>query len=227
MANFRKWKNKNYRRKRRFGRKRNYFKKGAKFNKTGYLSVQQKVASSPYSVGPGAWPAAGVTHNIFFNVNEIGNIVSYSKLFDQYRISGVKLVWNNIANPNTSGNFSYNMAIVKDIDGGTFLSYADLLQFSSCKVINVDEQKTRYTCFIKPRVRNLVDGGPATDPTKPNILARQVGSNRWLDLALTTGAAENVPHYGVKWGWNGTQPLNTVSPWTLDITYYVQFRKVR
>lgn len=220
MAKYRKWKRKN------FKRKRNYYKKGAKYTKVGYMSVAQKTPCVGTSIGPGAFPATGIVKNTSFTIDTIPNLAAYRKLFDQYRISKVKMVFTSVTNPHTSGNQSYNLSIVSDIDGGTIANYDDLLSFSSCKTYSVDEQRTRITKWITPKVQNLISGGPNIAGTK-QVLANQIGSNRWIDFGLYPDAAGNIPHYGVKWGFMGTGPLNNASFWDIDITYYLQFRQVR
>jgi len=220
MKNYKKWKRKNYK------NKRNLYKKGAKFSKVGYLSIAQKQPSVGTSIGPGAFPAGGIVKNTSFTIDTLPNLPSFTKLFDQYRISKIKMVFTSVTSPHTSGNQSYNLAVVTDVDGGTIAQYNDLLQYPGCKTYSVDEQKTRVTKWITPKIVNLISGGPDTAGTG-QVLANQLGSNRWVDFAKYPDAAGHIPHYGIKWGFMGTGPLNNASFWDIDITYYLQFRQVR
>jgi len=196
---------------------------------TGYLQIKQKVQSATFQVSPGAWPAAGIVHNIMFNLVGLPNLNSIARLFDQYRIKGVAVKFINITNPYTSGNATYDFTSSIDLDGGNIGTYSELLQCSNAKRMNAMEGRTNKTIYFQPRCANLIANSvpvqPAPVPAVPittDDVGYQLGSRGWIDLKNT-----EVPHYGLKFGFNGQIPMNALSQWTVDITLYLQFRKVR
>jgi len=205
-------------------RRRNFFKKGAKRSNTGYLSVKHKVATGVYTVPAQTWPDTTGTgqpvNTSIFQIVDLPNLGSYSKLFDQFRLTGVNVKFSNVSNPMATQNDGYNFITSTDLDGNVIGSIGEMLQCTNTKRVRVKEGSTIINRFIRPRIRNVIEG--AAPPT--NSTAFQIGSTRWCDLASPA-----IPFYGLNWAPTGVpgEVLNNDSNWNIDITYYVQFRKLR
>lgn len=211
---------------RRIGRRRNWFKKGAPRNNVGYLSVKHKLPTTSLVVGAGVWgntstaaPAQPV-YSQAFQITGLPNLTSYTKLFDQFRITGVAVKLSNTSNPLATQNDGYNIVSSIDLDGNAIGSVDELSQCSNMVRKRVKEGITIHKIFLRPRIRNIIEG--ALPPT--NSTAFQIGTNKWVDLASPA-----IPYYGLNYAPTGVPgtTLNNDSHWQVDMTFYVQFRKLR
>jgi len=99
--------------------------------KTGHLSVEQKVLSQSITLPSGPSPT-GVVEKIKFEIADIPQFATYSALFDQYRLTGVKVTLlpttNTNDNTNVGGTFIWSI----DLDGDTTITtFDDILQCSN------------------------------------------------------------------------------------------------
>lgn len=208
-------------------RNRRYMKSGTSV-RTGFLSVQQKVLDTSFTL-PGIPNPTGIIKKYSFQAADIAQWSTMSQLFDQYRINGIKLTFlpTTFSAPtqNQSGTFASSI----DLDGDNVIStFPQLLQCANCKTSpwSGTGGLTPYKkIFLRPRAHDAMiteldaTGQPASFS---NALASR---KQWIDISdrgLTT-------HYGLNVGWyfGGSGLLNEPQELQVIITYYMQFRKVR
>lgn len=171
-------------------------------------------------VGGGIWHnASGVSH--VFRLSDLPAYTEFTKLFDSYRIKGVKLefepVWNS---GNTDGPTPFATAI--DRMGLPMLTYAidtdgpnvaptsedEILQYATNKRILISGKRTIY-------IRN-----PRCELVAGNYSAAEAKAGQWLDCS-----ALDIEHYGLKY-WMPTQNVSKAVFVRVYMTYYLQFKRV-
>lgn len=208
-------------------RRRKFMRKGTSV-RTGFLSVQQKVLDTSFSL-PGGPSPTGIIKKYEFKASDIYQWPNISLLFDQYRINGVKLTFlpttYSAPTQNQSGTFASSI----DLDGdNTITTFPQLLQCSNTKTSpwSGTGGLTPYkSIFLRPRAHDAMiteldaTGQPASFS---NGLANR---KQWIDIS----DRGNTTHYGLNVGWyfGASGLLNEPQELQVIITYYVQFRKVR
>lgn len=192
--------------------------------KTGYLKVIQKVLTQEL-IPAAAYPTGHVVKR-HYEIAEIPQFMTYSSLFDQYRITGVKTTFL----PTTATNDQFNPGATFissiDLDGdNTITTFDDILQCSNSKTSPWSSAggMTPYkSVFLKPRnrdalIRDISNGVPTLSTTLGPRSA-------WIDL----GDRGSTEHYGLITGWYfGTAQLLHDIDINVVTTYYIEFRKVR
>jgi len=148
---------------------------------------------------------------IRFRLVDVPGSAEFTSLFDQYKITGVKVSFLPRGNV---GEVGTNQGIVKfftaiDYDDITALtSINDLLQYENAKTTRSTQDHSR---FLRPKVAAL-----AYQSSVGNAYMPRTG---WIDCNNTT-----VEHYGIKWA---LQQL-PVGSQTFDvkIDYYLSFKNV-
>lgn len=156
-----------------------------------------------------------------FILQQAAGYTDFTPLFDQYKISAVKLTFipwrtnstvefNSVAaGTNTIPRF----ATAIDYDDSSAPANFDVLrQYQTCKITPITQ---KHTVFLKPMYSNEVYNG-ATSAYSP--------ARGWLDCTYT-----QVPHYGLK---VGIESAGTGSPidafgFNIEAKFYLAFRSVR
>lgn len=219
-----------YRRKRRPYRKRRYRKKRTivprNLRNTGFLSTKQKTES--YVIVPsGTLTGGGHGVGFSFSLADIPQAVTFQKLFDQYRISGVAIKMMPMTSTGVTVNPSLRLLHYTDLDDANAPSlYSDVIQRSNIKDRMIPVGNVRpINSYLRPRWLNaayatsIVPGG-GTGYTLGN-------RSTWIDTV-----DDQVPHFGYKYFFNTTTnatpgglavPMNVL----FTITYYLQFKGLK
>lgn len=163
--------------------------------------------------------------SIVFELNDLNSYTEFSNLFEEYRITGVKLtfIWNKNSAQNdigaiTPGDSSFipNLYLVYDPnDVSTPASIVSLLERGDVKIRRLDRP---CKMFVRPKVAaSVYESGVTT--------AYADASKLWLSTA-----SQAVDYYGVKWavdastagiGGIGADPIGKL---TIIKTFYLQCR---
>ena len=210
-------------RRRRFTRRRR-----GPTRSTGSLTCKQKVLDTSHTIPSGPLPT-GLVIKLAFQLEDLEQWGTFSNLFDQYRVNGVKVQLLPVNNTNdaTNGGGMFCSSIDLDADS-TITTFSAMLQCSNAKTSTWSSAGglTPYkSIFLKPRIANLINTG-TTDAagnmiTSNSLLAR----GKWIDMA----DRGKTQMYGLNLGWelNNGNGLVLDQPLTFIYTYYLQFRKVR
>lgn len=219
-----------YRRKRRPYRKRRYRKKpriSRNMRNTGFLSTKQKTES--YVIVPsGTLPGGGHGVGFSFSLADIPQAVTFQKLFDQYRITGVALKMLPMTSFNTGAtNPSVRLLHYTDLDDANAPSlYSDVIQRSNLKDTMLIAGSARtVNSFVRPRWLNATY---ATSIVPGGGTGYTLGKrSQWIDTV-----DDQVPHFGKKYFFNTNTnatpgglavPINVL----FTITYYIQFKGLK
>lgn len=185
--------------------------------KTGFLKTQQKFFGSvtvPTIL-------ANSAQSLSFSIATLPNIAELQRLFDQYRITGVKLQFVQTSNTSDTTNPGMVFATSVNLDGGAVpTSFDQFLQRSNTKVTpwtSAGGNMAKRTVFLRPRYANEIYRTGVSSATA-------LGDPKsWLDMVYT-----DIPHYGLDIMWNnGTGSLNLAANVSVTWTYYLEFRKVK
>lgn len=218
-----------YRRKRRPKRRYRRRRKALiprNLRNTGFLSTKQKTES--YVIVPSGTLAGG-GHGVGFSFSlaDIPQAVTFQKLFEQYRITGVSLKLMPMTSTGVTLNPSVRLLSYTDLDDANAPSlYSDVIQQSNLKDRMIVAGDVRpITTYLRPRWLNasystsVVPGG-GTGYTLGNRSA-------WIDTV-----DDQVAHFGMKYFFNTTTnatPGGLASPMNMlyTLTYYIQFRGLK
>lgn len=215
------YKRKNVRRGRRKIGMKKYRKKPAT-KRTGFLSIQQKDFFT-YTIPAGPLPN-GHIQQLTFNIANLPNFAELSRLFDQYRICAVAGTLTPHTNTNDTINPGQSYIQSVDLDGGLVTQYDQILACSNAKQsswVTAGGMVPKKSWYCRPRFLNNI-----LQTIAPPVYSQTLGKPKaWIDLSdagLTT-------HYGMNFGWRTASPvgLNVEQVVNCNITYYLQFRKVR
>lgn len=221
-----------YRRRRRFYRKRIYRRWRRKpriqrnLRNTGFLSTKQKTES--YVIVP-AGTLAGGGHGVGFSFSlaDIPQAVTFQKLFDQYRISGVSIKLMPMTSTGVTQNPSIRLLHYTDLDDANAPSlYSDVIQRSNLKnrMLIAGDAKP-ISSYIRPR---WLSAAYATSIVPGGGTGYTLGAHKaWIDTV-----DDQVPHFGYKYFFNTTNnatPGGLVDPVNVlfTITYYLQFKGLK
>lgn len=187
---------------------------------TGQLSIKQKTFRDIILL-PAA--AGDVLVNLLtFNLDEVKN--SFPSVFDQFRINYVKCTfWNMAAVAGLPGSTNPPMLLYTsvDLDGQNVLpaTEEDMLERSNVKqrvFTGAGGNPQFHTHGVKPRTaKGIYSGGV--------LSAYGLGDRKtWLDVRSAVAA----PHYGLIYCLAFPSGLIAQSNLRINLTYYLQFRKV-
>jgi len=204
-----------------------YRSRGKTGVKTGHLKVIQKVLSQSISLPNTAQPT-GFVQKLKFEIADIPQFNTYSALFDQYRLTGVKVTLLPTTNTNDTANVGGTFIWSIDLDGDTSITtFDDILQCSNSHTSpwSTAGGMTPYKkMFVRPRTRDALvrDIDPVTNVP---VLSTALGdSHQWIDL----GDRGTTEHFGINIGWYfGNAQLVNAQELNMITTYYISFRKVR
>ncbi len=192
--------------------------------KTGFLKVIQKTLTQ-INLPSGPHPL-GIVDKYKFEIADIPQFNTYSALFDQYRLTGVKMTFLPTTNTNDTANVGGTFISSIDLDGDTTITtFDDILQCSNSKTSpwSTAGGMTPYKkVFVRPRTRDALVRDICNNVP---VLSTALGdSKQWIDL----GDRGRTEHYGFNIGWYfGNAQLNAPQELNVITTYYISFRKVR
>jgi hypothetical protein len=165
------------------------------------------------TISPTAQPLA-TFGGFAFRLSDLPFQTDFGALFDQYKLTGVKLMFIPRATDNTSlSSNAGNLMWFEDKDDSSSagLTVETFYQKMSLKLRQAANRP--FTIFIRPKC--AITG---TQSVSGNQIAQL--PNTWLDMA-----SPDALHYGIKWAWVNTNVGTT----TIDIyaTYYLQMRGVQ
>ncbi len=193
--------------------------------KTGHLAVEQKVLSQSITLAAGPQPT-GIVEKIKFEISEIPQFSTYSALFDQYRLTGVKVTLLPTTNTNDTANVGGTFIWSIDLDGDTTITtFDDILQCSNSHTSPWSSTggMTPYKkMYVRPRTRDALVRDICNNVP---VLSTALGdAAQWIDL----GDRGMTEHFGLNLGWFfGNAQLNAPQELNMITTYYIKFRKVR
>lgn len=173
-------------------------------------------------------PSSSTAYNnsFAFTLSEVRNSAELTALYDQYMITGVKIMIQLVNNPDANNslnsgsignasNFYPKLFYVRDYDD-LGVEATDTLRERNNVKVKILRPDRQITFFVKPALRNqlYLDGvTPANSPVW----------NQWLDCSAT-----NVPHYGVKFSVEFNS-VTTIQDYFIRVekVYYVKFKNSR
>lgn len=136
------------------------------------------------------------THKAYkWRMNDLPNYTEFTNLFDEYRITGVKLKFLYTGSNSNSGTVltqwsPFVYTVIDNDDAAPLAAVTDYEQYTTCKVNKLLNVPSR---FIKPKMSLAAYGGAFTSYTNMQ--------NIWVD-----SASPGVEYYGFKMGID-TNPL--------------------
>lgn len=207
-------------------RRRRYARRGTSI-RTGFLDVQQKQLRTDFVIPAGNYPT-GEIKKWNFKGADLTQWATFSSLFDQYRISGIKMTFLPVTNTadtsNQGGTFAYSV----DLDGdGLVQTMPQLLECSNSHTrpwSSAGGLRPFQTVSFAPRVHDAVITSIGVDGQPTSFSSGLANRKQWLDIS----DRGTTIHYGLITGWYfGNDQLNNDMHFNIVITYYMQFRKVR
>lgn len=162
----------------------------------------------------------------FFAMSESINYGELIALYDQYKVTGVKMTFQLMNNPDATytspntgasqiNNFYPKLWYVRDYDDVATDSISDLKQRNNvkCKILRPNQT---VSVFLKPALKCPVYLDGVTN-------AYAAEWNKWIDCTNPT-----VPYYGVKYAVDSLG-LSVAAAWSIRIEYkyYLKFKNVR
>lgn len=156
---------------------------------------------------------------MFFTLKDLANVLSYTSIYDQYRINWVDIKITYLSsNANITGvGVLPTIFSVTDNDNSTVPGNERTVRAKQgSKAFRVAENRNVMTMRVRPKAVVVVDSTTGVIP------ALQAPTNGWLDCI-----ENNVVHYGIKfWIDNVYLPIGTTTNTALqfEYTYNVSFR---
>lgn len=170
--------------------------------------------------------ASALNNSFAFTLSDVRNSGELTALYDQYMITGVKVTFQLINNPDANNymnstttlnavNYYPKLFFVRDYDDIGIEATNDLRERNNVQV-RVLRPNQVVSFFIKPAVRNQLYLDGVTTANSPVW-------KQWLDCSSST-----VPHYGCKFsidmlGFNIAQGMSV----RVEKTYYLKFKNAR
>lgn len=171
------------------------------------------------------YPTAAYNNSFSFSLSEVRGAGELTALYDQYMITGVKVTFQLINNPDANtapftnttnlSNVFPKLFYVRDYDDTGVEATNDLRERNNVQV-KVLRPNSLITVFLRPAVRNQLYLDGITAANSP--LWKQ-----WLDCSSST-----VPHYGMKFSVDFAG-FNTQSDYQVRVekTFYLKFKNAR
>lgn len=183
---------------------------------TGYLKTKQKV-SQQIAVPAGGSAELGAAFT--FKLSDLVQASEFTRLFDSYRITGVKMTMAPLTNSDITVNPSYKVMTAIDLDDDNTPTVAEMIQRSNVSIRTVTSGGNNpqvFTKFCRPRyLTQIYETGVTTG-------YGQGARKQWLDCADPA-----IPHYGIKVVWDTDPNLNYEVIWQLYFTYFIEFKSLR
>lgn len=214
----RRYNKRRYRRKTLF-RSRRIYRRYKRYKKTADKKVYsfQRTIRKNDIVGPidGALPEERTYGNIQFYLSDLPNYGEFQNLYDQYKITGVKIKFYppglNFSQPRSNGEFYYFM---DENDGNAPTSMTQIYERQNYNVKSLNDGKP-FKVFIRPAVSAAYYQSAGLTSYGPK--------RAWLDTT-----SPNVPHWALKWAWD-QEPNAQASALYMHVvcTYYLKFKNVK
>ena len=155
-----------------------------------------------------------------FQLGDIPNSSEIQVMYDQYMITGVKVGFRLIYNPDVTGNVATsiypNLYVRKDYDDNNLESATAIIQSNKSKRILLQPNRT-YSVFIRPSILTTARTSGGAEVTRPTW-------KQWLDCSQS-----DVTHLGLKWAidtMGQALPANT-RHLQIEYTYYLAAKNTR
>lgn len=207
FGDFKRLKAKPKRAKKRYTRKRYNYKKARRMA-VGNLHCFKRTKFSPNTT-----TTTDASGNLFigldYQLNDLEDHENFTRLFDSYRITGIKTTFYPITNAYTSAAQLPQIAIAADYDDSlAATNFTYMLNRAGSRVCQFNHPCQKY---ITPAVRTVV-----MDPSIVNSYGQK--RKKWLDSRDPT-----VPHYGMKIAFQGS-PSQSIT-YQIKTVYYLQFKQ--
>lgn len=204
---------------RRKGPRKGYARKARALTK--YTNVKRNLYFFKRRVAPGR--QVNLTTNpegtLQFSLDQLPGIADFTALFDQYKISGVKVDFRLILDPSAQafGSATYpNLYVRRDYDNTANETIADIAQDNRAKRYVLLPNKAR-SIYIKPALQAEYFN------TATGLTDKSPVWNKWFDCTNT-----NMKHLGLKWAIDTMGILLPQgSTMTIEFTYYLAFKNTR
>lgn len=193
----------------------------ARINKTNVHSfIRWEPQDDPTIIDCNFGSAGTSPYSRTFSLDKVANHSEFTALYDQYKITGIKIYMDYSPDVAMVGGAANSMAyfpklwIKRDYDDAATPTLTQMTESNMTKCIRFNSVRTTYSMFIKP----------ATLATMYRTsLTSAYGSqwNKWIDCNNA-----DVPHYGIKFIAQGLQSTN-LGAITLRFKYYLTFKNVR
>lgn len=171
-------------------------------------------------------PATGYSNSFAFTLSDVRNSSELTALYDQYKITGVKVTFQLLNNPDANNqlvsttttnatNFYPKLFVSRDYDDLGLETANDLRERNTTQV-RILRPNSVCSFFVRPAVRNQLYLDGVTAANSPMW-------GQWLDCSSNT-----VPHYGMKFALD-FMGVTTVQDMFIRVekTYYIQFKNAR
>jgi len=202
---------------RRFKRRsRRTFKKRSRSRKwAGYKITSIKRSINTTYTGPTASAPNGVGGANYYTLADVPNVGEFLNLFDNFRITGIKLKffppW--IDSTSTSTNIGQFYYAFDNDSAAAPTSITDLQQYPNHHSRSLNSQP--FTFFFRPRAVNLLS---------TSSVYGIAPKGQWVDTVSSSGAQ----YFGFRWWWQETGGISTYSlTMPVEQTYYLQFKGLR
>lgn len=186
----------------------------------GRIGPKQPVQYFKRTVYISGWNTAVATGDVYgalqFQLNYITNYTEFTALYDQYKITGVKVTLiprgnsSDIGTGGTTGQSVGVFSVIDRDDATAPTALTELVQYQNMRMTRSTQQHKR---FLRP--------SPVAPIYAPGGAYMVPKYNPWIDCS--TGSS--VPHYGIKYCLqqlpNGTQIYDA------KFDYYLAFKNVR
>lgn len=163
---------------------------------------------------------ASPTGALQFQLNDIPNSSEIQVMYDQYMITGVKIGFRLIYNPDVTGNVATsiypNLYFRKDYDDNNLESATAIIQSNKSKRVLLQPNRT-YNVFVRPSILTTARTSGGADVLRPVW-------KQWLDCSQS-----DVLHLGLKWAidtMGQALPANT-RHLQIEYTYYLAAKNTR
>lgn len=185
-------------------------------SRTGYLKTAQ-IFSSQIAVPAGPSPELGVAFT--FKLSDLPQNVTFSKLFDSYRINKILIKAMPLTNSSVTINPNYKVLSAIDLDDAATPTTLSIMERSNVRINLISSGgKTNQILKWSIRPRYLTQLFETTVSTGYG----QGSRSQWLDCADPT-----IPHFGLKVVFDTDPLLNAAVVWQFYITYMIEFKSLR
>jgi len=195
----------------RYSRVQRNFRSG----KMGLITTTRTLELSPVTVG-----STDVTGALEFKLNQLPNYADFGTLFDEYMITGVKIIFQ----PGFTSHAEYETAT----GGGTYINMPTIMtaiDYDDATAINKDDLLSNESSIIHApgqRVERFVKVKCSTAYWS-GATATGYGSaqRQWLD----TQGSPGVSHYGLKYVVSPGNAVTSDMKIRAFVKFYLKFRK--
>lgn len=198
-----------------------------------YSATPDLVAGAlPFTLYPINSPAnpSSFPYSLAFTFNDIGNVTEFSNLFDRYMITGVKVMFHLLSNPDVdtlqpgvgsvpSIQVYPRLWYVRDNDDAALTTLASLKEYGNvkCRVLKPNSMTSVYVAYPRTAVGISQTSG---------LQASGVNKPMWLDCGFP-----NVNHYGLKfaldYGSSSVSGASNIFRVKIELKYYFKCKDVR